>query len=192
MDSKMQKKIIAKHIVSIVGGTPQFSKYYDKNESSSVYIMTIKDVPDEGVNFYSTIGTSEYSIGLKVNNLHLRVELMFAIDKKQEEVANILATSAFCIINSGFKCYPGVIFNDVISSYIKDSDMKHVMFVQPFIWEDSFSELRINDKVIEWLLAVPISEKECRYADEYGSEALEELFEEHQIDIFNLFRKSIV
>jgi hypothetical protein len=188
----MEKKAIAKHIISVVGGAPQFSRYCDKNESSFVHIMTIKDVPEKGVNFYSTIGTSEYTIGLKVNNLPLRVELIFTIDERQEEVANILATSAFCIINSGFKCYPGAIFNDVISSYVKDTDMKHVMFVQPFLWEDSFNELRLNDKIIEWLLAVPISEKECRYAEEHGSEALEQIFEEHQIDIFNLYRKSIL
>jgi len=39
---------------------------------------------------------------------------------------------------------------------------------------------------------VPISEKERRYAEENGSEALEELSEEHHIDLFNLNRKSIL
>jgi competence protein ComGC len=47
-------------------------------------------------------------------------------------------------------------------------------------------------KKVAWLLAVPISDKEKDFLTENGSDALESLFEEKQIDIFELDRKSIV
>ena len=192
MDIKTEKKIIAKHIEQIVDGKAEFSRYNDNNNLSYIHIMTINDAPESGVNTYSTIGLCEYNIGLQIEKKPLRVELIIAIDNNQERVADILATCAFCIINSHYKCMPGVIFNDVISYYIEDSDMKHVLFVQPFLWEDSYCGLTLNDKTIEWLLAVPISEGEYKYAEKYGSDALEELFEKYNIDIFNLYRESVI
>jgi hypothetical protein len=192
MNIDKQKKSIAKHIIDVVGGVAQISRYYDKKEIAFIDIVAIKDTPEEGVMFYSTLGVSDHSIGLLSDNLPLRVELIFTIDEKQELVENMLASSAFCIINSNYKCYPGAIFKDIITSYINNIDMKHVMFVQPFLWENDFREYKTDDRIIEWLLAVPISEREYLYAEEQGSEALEELFEKHQIDIFDLTRKSIL
>ena len=192
MNISKQSKTISKHIIDVVGGVAKISSYYDKNKTASIDIIEIMDIPEKGVIFYSTVGVSDYSIGLKYENLPLRTELIFIADERQELAENMLASSAFCIINSGYKCYPGAIFKGIVSSYINNTDMKHIMFVQPFLWEDGFKELKTDDKVIEWLLAVPISDNEFSYAEQFGSEALEELFEEHQIDIFNLMRKSIL
>lgn len=192
MNTKKQKRKIASHIMDIVGGNPEFKRYNDNNECSSVHIMMIKDIPENGVNFYSTIGTSEHSVGLKIDAKPLRLELIFVADEKYSKIENILATCAFCIINSKYKCFPGAVFNDVINQYIIDTDMKHIIFVQPFLWENDFPELELDDKIIEWLLAVPISENELTYSEKNGFEALEDLFEKRQIDIFNIYRESVV
>ena len=69
--------------------------------------------------------------------------------------------------------------------------MKHVMFSEPFLWDD-LSNIEQEDKVITWLMIVPISDAELQYLKEYGSDALETLFEEKNIDIFDLERKSVV
>lgn len=190
MDIKTEKPMVARHINNLVGGTPEFSRYDDKNNISAIHIMTIKDVPDDGVNIYSTVGVSSYSIGLSVDEVPLRVELMFVCDKMQKEIPGILSTCAFCIINSHYECFPGIIFYDVISAFVDDSDMKHVMFVKPFLWEE-YQGMVLEDKRVEWLLAVPISEAEAKYAEEYGSNALDDLFEKNNIDIFDLYRESL-
>lgn len=70
--------------------------------------------------------------------------------------------------------------------------MKHIMFVEPFFWEGKYHGMILEDKRIEWLLAVSISEEEGKYAEEHGSDALEELFEENDIDIFDMYRKSVI
>ncbi len=40
--------------------------------------------------------------------------------------------------------------------------------------------------------SVPISEEEHKYACKNGIEALETLFEEKDIDIYNLYRESVI
>lgn len=192
MNNKKEKQRIAKHIHGIVGGTPQFTQYSDKKNESFVSIMSIKDIPWEDVVFYSTVGLSDYSIGLKVNELSLRTEFIILTYDRQEWAAEILSTCAFNIINSHYGCKPGTIFYDVISLYEKNSKLKHIMFVPPFVWEESYQGLTLADKVVEWLLAVPISEKEAQYAEKYGSDVLEELFEREQIDYCDLYRKSVL
>ena len=69
--------------------------------------------------------------------------------------------------------------------------MQHILFIPPFLWEDKLTTLSFNDKKIAWLLVIPISEKELEYAKKHGTDALENLFEEYQIDIFDLKRKSV-
>ena len=132
MNIKNDYKVIAKYLRDVIGMKANVKKYYDKNENKSVYIMTINDVLEDGINFYSTIGTSDYSLNKYVEGLPLRVELMFTAEAVEAKVPNMLDSCAFCIMNSNYKCYPGAIFHNIISSYIKDTDMKHVMFVEPF------------------------------------------------------------
>lgn len=49
---------------------------------------------------YATIGLSEYDIGLFSNDKSLRVELLGACDTKEEFFANILATTAFEVMQN--------------------------------------------------------------------------------------------
>lgn len=192
MDTQEKRRQIAKHIHKIVGGTPRFSRYADRREQSFVDIMAIEDKPVEGLNVYSTVGTSEYSIGLEIEGRPLRVELIIAIDKTQRYAPEILSTCAFCIMNSKYRCRPGAIFKDVVGQFISDSDMKHVLLMDPFLWEEEYCELKIDGLHIEWLLVVPISERERQYAEQYGNDALMDLFEEADIDVHDLYRESIV
>lgn len=68
--------------------------------------------------------------------------------------------------------------------------MKHIMFVSPFLWH--IDDLQFDDRIVTWLMALPISEKEFEYLRNNGSEALEQLFEEQQIDFYDLNRPDIL
>lgn len=70
--------------------------------------------------------------------------------------------------------------------------MKHIMFTPPFLWEDKLSRVEIDNRKIYPLLLVPISDKELEYKNKYGTDALEILFENEAIDIFDIKRKSVV
>lgn len=187
-----QRKRIVKYIVDILGGQPKFSRNWDDDRKSSIDMLCLEDVPEDGVNFYSTIGTAEYSSGYRTEGVPLNVELLGVCDAREVVFINILATCSFCIINSNYKCHPGAIFHHVVDMYLPNIDMKHIMFVPPFIWEGQLETINLDDRKVAWLLGVPISEQECIYAEKNGTDALEDLFEKEQIDIFNIYRKSVI
>jgi hypothetical protein len=119
------------------------------------------------------------------------VELVAAFGSEFQEGANIISSAAFCIINSHWDVYPGAIFPEVVRMYRKETEMKHVLLCPPFLWDNLTTQV-LPDKTVAWLMLVPISESECRYAEEHGSESLEEIFVEKQIDVFDLDRASVL
>ena len=75
--------------------------------------------------------------------------------------------------------------------YYPNSEMKHMLFVSPFLWED-LKTIDFPNKKVAWLLAVPISGNEYLFAQDKGTDSLEELFGKGKIDIFDLERESIL
>ncbi|MCH4285859.1 MULTISPECIES: suppressor of fused domain protein [Bacillota] len=188
----MMKKEIANTLLNIVGGNKKIYRFYDEAEESSIDIYFGIDSPQEGVTTYGTIGLSDYSLGLKLDgNRELRVELIAACESARPEFGNILSSCAFNIINTHYPCFPGVIYPSVISEYYKNSDMKHILLTTPFLWDD-LHPLDDEKNHVTWLMAVPISDKELKYAQEYGTDVLEDVFERKDIDVFDLDRKSAI
>lgn len=178
-------KALAKALVNAFGVKPSISRYWDENENSFVDVMVCEHTPQTNVITYATLGLSDHSLP----NERTRVEFVGAFGAGFEECANIISTAAFCVINSKWEIRPGAIFPDVVSMYRRDSDMKHLLFCPPFLWENLVTR-ELADKTVAWLMLVPISESEYRFAEENGSEVLEALFVEKQIDVFNLDRIS--
>ena len=183
-------KAITRYVRSVIGGSSVVAEYWDDAHASSVDIFSVADVPVTGVTAYATIGPSDHSIGLRVDDVPLGVEFVGAAATRYDVFPNILATCAFNIINTKMACQPGTVFPRVVEMYKADSDMKDVLFVPPFLWE--LKTLDFDSKKVAWLLAVPISEGENAYARDNGSDVLEALFEDRQIDIFDLDRTSVV
>lgn len=191
MSISNENKIIAKTALHAFGGKPNVSKYWDENNVSNIDMLTTVNRPFDGVSSYSTIGLSDHSIELTVDETPLRIEIVGASATYYEQFPNILASCAFCIINSKFSVSHGKVFQDIIKMYYPNTEMKHVLFVSPFLWED-LKTLDFPNKKVAWLLAVPISENEYLFAQEKGTDSLEELFEQEEIDIFDLERESIL
>ncbi|PEP55849.1 suppressor of fused domain protein [Bacillus pseudomycoides] len=187
-----ESKIIAKSALKAFGSNPVVSKYWDDNSISNIDILSTRDKPCEGVTSYSTIGLYMHSIGRSIDEKSLRVEIVGASATTYNNYTNVLATCAFCVINSKMSIYPGQIFLDVLKCYYPNSEMKHMFFVPPFLWEDQLQTIDFPDKKVAWLLAVPISEKEYLFAQQNGSTKLEDLFEQNEIDIFDIERESVL
>lgn len=184
-------KSLAKTLAGVFGTKPQVSRYWDDNKKSSIDILLCANSPQEYVYSYGTLGLSDYPLINKGEDVGFRVEFVAACGARYDEFANILSTAAFCVINSGWYASPGSIFPGVVSMYRKNTDMKHLMFSPPFLWND-LKTLELNDKIVAWLMLVPISDKEYQFAEINGSDTLEDLFVEKQIDVFSLDRLSII
>ncbi|MED1042885.1 suppressor of fused domain protein (plasmid) [Bacillus mycoides] len=191
MSVSTENKQIAQLALKAFGGKPKVTKYWDDNKKSSIDILLSNDNQfDDDVFSFSTLGLSDYSIGYESNELPIRMELVGASDF--ECFPNVLSTCAFYIINSNYKCFPGAIFENVVSMYLPNSSMKHILFVNPYLWENKFETVSFEKKQVSWLMTVPISEGEKKYAEKYGADALEDLFEEKQINVFDLERISLI
>ncbi|UTR15002.1 suppressor of fused domain protein [Salipaludibacillus sp. LMS25] len=186
-----QNKLIVKTALQSFGGTPKVNNYWDDNKDQSIDILSTLDRPYKGVSSYSTIGLSDWHIGYSVKEKQLRTEILGASATEFDSYPTILATCAFFVINSKFSLSHGHVFEKIIKFYYPESEMKHILFTSPFLW-DNLHNLDFSDKVVTWLMAVPISENEYLLKQEKGLEALESLFEQEDIDIFNIYRNSVL
>lgn len=187
-----ENKAVARATLGAFGGKPTVMKYWDDNHVGSVDVLRSEERPQGGVTSYGTLGLSDHSIGLESRGNPLRVELVAACYSVYNVFPNVLATSAFCVINDSHQCRPGVIFHDVVAMYEQSGSMRHAICVPPFLWKGHLSALELRTKTVTWLMIVPISEQERRYAEGKGSDELEALFECKQIDVFDLHRPSVL
>lgn len=151
--------------------------------------MTIKDAPAGGVSTHASLGLSDAETGLAIDGKHLGVEILLALATDCAESANMIATCAFAIKKGEVAPSPGAILPRALELY-GDRAMKHAMLVSPFLWDletQSFSA-----KTVAWLQVTPISDAEREYTLTNGPEALEDMFEAHQIDVFDIHRPSVV
>lgn len=185
----------AKHLANSIGFKPTVYPYYDENKSTSIDILELDDPLDEHVKFYGSIGLSDYPNIIEMKDgskKNIPIELLITGYKQYDKVPNILSTICFFIIKDQWTSQPGSVYKNMISYYYELTDMKHILCLTPFLWEDKLENLIFGNKNIYPLLLIPISEKELEYKLANGSDALEELFQKEQIDFFDLNRNSIL
>jgi hypothetical protein len=71
---------------------------------------------------------------------NLPVELMMAGYKLFDKIPNILSSCAFYLIKNKWTCQPNDIWKSMVEMYYTSSDMNHILFTPPFLWEDKLSE----------------------------------------------------
>ena len=190
-----ENKELAKYITAIVGINRTVQRYWDDNNSSFLDIFTCDDPTDLNVKFYGTIGLSDYPNEIEMKNKeqkNIPVEFLISGYKKFEKIPNILSTSGFYLSKDKWTCQPGSVFMRIVEMYYKNLEMKHVFFTSPFLWENKLESLKLETKTVNWLLGIPISDAELNYRNENGVDALERLFEEKGVDVFDLERISVV
>lgn len=193
-----ENKTLARTVARVFGGSPRVTRFWDDNHKSWVDILACSD-HRPGVTAFSTLGLSDHPLYKDGAEYPARLEIVgacvskfaAACTRRHQGFDNAISTAAFCIINSRWFCYPGAIFPDVVAMYKLSKTMKHLLFVPPFLWEDDLKTLDLGKKKVSFLLAAPISEAEYVFAQQKGSDLLEEVFERTNIDIFDLNRKSV-
>lgn len=188
-----QQKELAGHTALAMGvEKPPISRFWDEGRKSSVYILEAANRPQDGVTAYATVGLSDHPLMFQGKEFDARVELVGACGSAFPGFANVLATAAFCVVNSGWFCAPGIIFPDVVSMHNASVTLSDIYFSHPFIWAEQLKSTLIGDQRVAWLLAIPVSKEETAYAQRYGPERLEARFEEEDIDIYDLNRLSVI
>jgi hypothetical protein len=154
----------------------------------SVDIASCNDSLFDGCISVGTVNLSNHDLGLG----RLRVELIGAFPDSFEDAANVAATCAFNAFKDGMPTRPDAIHENVVSLYVRSTALPHVLLADPFLWQDGPNTLQESDLTIAWLMIVPISDNERRFARANGSAALTSLLEHQRVDILDLNRKSAV
>lgn len=185
---------LAHAVAAAIGIDPQVYAYHDESKQNTLHILNCKDPLDQNSTIYCTIGLSDHPNEIELSDGSLKnipVELLIAGNNSHPQWANILSTAGFFVTKNKWTCQPGAVFKSVINKYYK-APLKHVLFVEPFMWQDKLDNMKLSDKKVAFLLLVPISDAECAYREKNGFDALETLFMEREIDITDLNRASVV
>ncbi len=173
------------------------------NKEIGIDIFFAPNSPQKGLLTCCTLGLINYDIGFKNGEKDIRIELVGASMVKSEEkadiMARILSTAAYGIMERNLKCGLGTVFPQILTGYLPNQDMKHLLFISPpTFWKEPFGTIELEDFTLTWLYAVPISDDELKYLEKKGAEkpidglkALLQLLSENKINMFDLDRKSV-
>jgi len=188
-----ENKRIARRVADAFGGKAEVVEYLHDTLPLVTHLLYSKDRPHKGVTSYSTLGLSDYPmLDDDKSEYPTRLEIVGVSSNKVRHYPNIIAGAAFCIMRTKRLCYPGAVMRDYVKEYYPKTKLPHLYFTSPFLREDSLKTVRLKTKEVSWLLVLPIAESECRYLLRESDEALEDRFEEEEIDIYDLSRKPVV
>ncbi len=125
-----RQKELFKKLAPILGIDTRVVGYGDDEGKNSIDILSCLDPTDAEVMFYSTIGLSEREIDGR------RYEILMSGRCEFDFVPSILSTCAFFVIKDGWKCACGNTFDTLVQMYHPNKEMKHILFTEPYLWED--------------------------------------------------------
>lgn len=186
----MDNKKVAKHALGFIGGKPNVSRYYNVDETKKIDVMKSDSGVIKGIPTCATIGLSQTDIGLSVKGKELRVELVASCDLNPETLGNILATISFETMDTK-SCAYGMLIPNAISSYVKETELKHAVLMSPVFWP-KYQVLEDDECTVAWLMVVPVTDSEKKYIEQNGVAAFDSLLEREDTDIINMKRESVV
>jgi hypothetical protein len=183
---------IAARIASAFGCTPNSEVYPNSTGDPEIRILFCPERPVKGVSAYGTLGLSDHPMIGPEGEFAVRLELVGVCANATPGFGRLLAEAAYCVIKTGGVFSPGVVISNYVRRLVNSSPMQHLYLTEPFLWEEQLAPLDCGSKKVAWLLAMPISDAEYIYRKQHGNEALELLFEQRKIDIFNVNRPSVL
>ncbi len=191
-DVSEANKIVAQKVAEAFGRYPKITTMWDADNRSSVYVAAVVDSPEKGLTSYSTVNLSDWPLYVDGHVYATRIEMMGTAPRELELFESAVSTAAFCVIKQKWECYPGAIFPDILAMYDLSATMKHVLFTEPFPNTPLEKSLQLPDRLVTWLMMVPIADSEYEFAKARGWEALGQMFEDRNIDVWDLERKPVV
>jgi hypothetical protein len=180
----------ARAAAAAFGGTPSVDRYRDEPEEHAIDVLTAADAPGPGYTSLSTVNL--HQVPNRLEGQDIRVELAAVVQGPAEAMAQALATAGFNVMKDGWLAAPGVVFPDLMREYDLSETLPHLLWMEPFPFEQ-LGTVDLGDTVeAHWLLGIPISEAERRFLVSEGYDALEGRFEREEVAYWDLARTSVV
>ena len=133
---------------------------------------------------YLTVGMS---LGRDDDNL---IELFVFSSEQNGSLVELLTLNASFHRNSEYLNLHHTV--NIGQPWIHDSICDHGFISQPYLDGEKLELFKYQDKVTHCYWFIPITEQERDYHIKNGCEALEQLFEDNQIEYLNPKRKSLI
>ncbi|VFR24019.1 unknown [plant metagenome] len=186
------EKAIARHLETVFGARPRVVVHRQAAEDPFyIGIAHAQDTPSPGLVTLSTIGVSNHPLyqddGTEFP--HTRVEFIASCEAGQEsDLAEALFLAATFVGKSrGFAC-PGIFLHGLIGRFRPASPVPHALLTTPFAYEGLDAVKEFAGRRVSWLLVQAVSADEIDYAQAHSTSALEDVFEEAEIDWTSLDR----
>jgi len=186
-----QKHLVQQRLEEVFEKPLQIGTFVSDDEQASVEIVRCVDSPFAGVTSYSTLGVYQCKNLLTADDRELNVEFMGICDSRNNWFDGLLSTCAFAMIKEKVRAHPYEVYKDIISIYQPNIDMKHILLIPPFSLNHDLGIIETENRVITWLMLNPISENEYAFMQKNGYQKLIDAFVEANIDVYDLYRKSI-
>ncbi|ARL96057.1 hypothetical protein BOC58_24495 [Burkholderia pseudomallei] len=183
---------MGRHALSVFGGKPKVQEYLHDDLPMAVDVLSVVDSPEPDLVSYSTIGLFETVLGNEAE-LGTRVELCGAMPADIEQWPNVLASAVFALMRSRRPVMPGSVLEGYVAEYYSDTLVPHLYLTAPFLWSDGhFRQLELDSGLkVNWLQGIPISEAELEILRTRGESEFEDLLEQADVDVFDLYRTSM-
>ena len=164
--------------------------YYDAAERNVVAVISSSSTPAPGLDTYAT--ASLHASPNMLDKHDIRVELMVVAGSGTPQAANIVATSALCVMKDGWLAAPGVVFPNAVREYVADTTVPHLMWTEPFDFE-GLGKMTVEgiDHEVHALQGVPLSDREHDFLVTYGFDELTNRLESSNVAHFDFHRDSV-
>lgn len=174
---------------SAFGAETKVVRFGDDDGVSDCFVVSGANCPVEGVTSYSSVGLSRTA--QRVGSAEVKVEVVAACASDTPHIDNLVASCVFESVKNRTSIIYGAQIPDIVDQYGISRTLRHVTFVAPFLWH-GLGKLEVDGQIIHCLLMLPISDAEQAYLKRHGIESLEALFDEAQIDIYDINRSSVL
>lgn len=185
-----ENRQLARMVSKAFGGSRTVNVFWDDGHKSHIDILSARDSPGSGIISYSTLGLSDFPNLVNAEAYPVRAEFVSACRQDAETFPNAVASAALKVINEGASYCPGAILVDVFAINNVPGRMRHFLVEVPFCWT-GLSICKFKSKTVDWLQLVPISDGERVFAHKKGAEALADMLQQAESDVFDLDRPEV-
>jgi len=174
------------------GLDPNVGTYSTAESGHRVGGFSVADCPDEGLTSWSTVGTNRIDTGYRTaSGKMVTAEFIGCAGSGWDRFGTALAFCTFFVADGGPSRY-GTVVRGAFQHAGEGVSTPHGFIVAPFCWPETFPSVEDDDTYTVWLQLVPITAAEALHAEQHGGDALENVFEERQPDLFDLRRTSLL
>ena len=176
------------HFEKFLGKPSGREKFEQKPDMPMIQVIHYDNIFDNCRAFCS-FGFSRY-----VAEVGEVAEVFMPIDEGWDTTARILADTLFQIVQRHMRIGWGMTFRfaNIFPDFTRKYGKAAIYFSNPFGVPQGFSQVQCEGEVGSVYPACYISEAERQYFLEHGAVNFENLFEEKNVDVFQLTRPSVV